>query len=73
VLVSSETCSLPRNSVAYPIVLPAGAGPVTVFDAAPGTGAGQCVVVLTVEETVAANAYRGVYSSTWTFSMSGGP
>ncbi len=69
-------CVMPTNSVTYPVALPAGAGPPTavkVYNAASGTGQGPTNVTLTFQLSIPANAYRGTYTSTWTFAIVSGP
>jgi hypothetical protein len=67
---ASQNCSLPTNSVTYPVTLPAGttAPPaVKLYDATANTGAGPTNVTLTFKLTLPANTYNGTYTSTWTF------
>jgi hypothetical protein len=69
-------CSLPTNSVSYPITLPAGVtapAPVKVFNAAANSGAGPSRVTLTSQISVPANSYKGTYTSTWTIAIANGP
>ena len=76
VAAASQNCSLPTNSVGYPITLPAAttAPPAAkLYDAAANTGAGPSNVTLTFKLTVAANTFNGSYSSTWTFTIASGP
>jgi hypothetical protein len=76
VTAGSGTCSLPTNSVSYPITLPAAttAPPaVKLYNAAANTGGGSLILTLNFALTVPANARSGTYSSTWTFSIASGP
>jgi hypothetical protein len=69
-------CSLPTNSIGYPVTLPAGSTPPTavkLYNAAANTGAGPTNVTLTFQLAVPANTYRATYSSTWTFAVVSGP
>ncbi|HTV11345.1 MAG TPA: hypothetical protein VME20_05720 [Acidimicrobiales bacterium] len=77
---ASGNCSLPSNSVSYPVTLPAGATPPTaaqLFNAATNSGEGPTDLALTARVAVPANARATsggtVYSSTWTLSLSSGP
>jgi hypothetical protein len=63
-------------SAAYPYTLPAGASTPTatkLFNAIAGTGRGHETLVTTATLAIAANAYAGIYSSTWTFTVASGP
>jgi hypothetical protein len=69
-------CSLPTNSVGYPVTLPAGSTPPTavkLYNASVNTGAGPTNVTLTFQLSVPANTYRATYTSTWTFAIVSGP
>jgi hypothetical protein len=69
-------CSLPSNSVAYPITLPAAATaptPTKLYNTAADTGLGPVTLTLDFQLTVRANARSGNYSSVWTFSIVSGP
>jgi hypothetical protein len=69
-------CVMPTNSIGYPVTLPAGSGPPTavkLYNSASGKGQGPTKVTLTFQLAVPANAYRGTYTSTWTFAMVSGP
>jgi photosystem II stability/assembly factor-like uncharacterized protein len=73
---ASGNCSLPTNSVSYPVTLPAGSTPPTavkVFNAAANTGSGPANVTLNIKLAVPASAYNGTYSSTWTYTIASGP
>jgi len=70
------TCTLPTNSITYPITVPSGAGPpaaVKVYNAAANTGEGQSSVQFSFKVAVPASAFAGSYTSTWTFSIVSGP
>jgi hypothetical protein len=76
VSAGSPNCSLPTNSIGYPVTLPAGAGPPTavkVYNAAAATGKGQQSLTLTFQLAVPANTFHGTYNSTWTFAIVSGP
>ena len=73
---ATGNCSLPTNSIGYPVTLPAAATPPTavkVFNAAVGSGSGPTNVNMTAQLSVPAGAASGSYSSTWTFTISSGP
>jgi hypothetical protein len=73
---ASQNCSLPVNSVGYPVTLPAAAtapAAVKLYNAAANSGSGPSTVTLTFRTTLPANTYTGTYTSTWTFSISSGP
>lgn len=76
VAAASNNCSLPTNSIGYPVTLPAGtsAPPAAkLYNAAANTGAGPSNVTLTLPLTVPANTFNGSYTSTWTFTIGSGP
>lgn len=76
VAATAATCRLPANAISYPVALPAGTTAPTavkLYDSAAGTGLGGATVTLTFNISVPPNAYSGVYSSTWTFSIVSGP
>ena len=69
-------CTLPTNSISYPITVPAGAGPPTavkIFDAATNTGGGPTDVTVNFSLAVPAKAYAASYTSTWTLTVASGP
>jgi len=73
---ASQNCSLPSNSITYPVTLPAGTtapAAIKLYDAAANTGAGPSNVTLTFHLSVPANTYKGTYTSTWTFTIASGP
>ena len=74
--VANGNCTLPTNSISYPVTLPAGSSPPTavkLYNAAANTGAGPSTINLTVQVSVPANAYQGTYTSTWTLAIVSGP
>jgi hypothetical protein len=70
---ATGSCSVPHNSVTYPLRVSLGSAPVKVFSADPDTGSGPAIILLTLEQSIPASTYRGNYSSTWTFTISSGP
>jgi hypothetical protein len=73
---ASGNCSLPTNSVVFPVTLPAGSTPpasAKLFNAAVNSGAGPTTVTLGVRVAIPASARTGSYSSTWTFTLASGP
>jgi hypothetical protein len=73
---ATGNCNLPTNSIGYPVTLPAGAPAPTavkLYNAAANTGEGPTNVTLTMRLSVPANAYKGTYTSTWTFAVVSGP
>lgn len=73
---ATGNCTLPTNSVAYPLTLPAGTSApaaVKLFDAAADTGAGPASVTLDFSVAVPANSFAGSYTSTWTLAVVAGP
>jgi hypothetical protein len=76
VAAGAGNCTLPTNSVSYPVAIPAGPGPPTavkIFDAATGTGGGPATVTLTFALAVPSKAIAASYSSTWTMTIASGP
>jgi hypothetical protein len=72
----SGNCSVPSNSLTYPISLPAGTvapTAVKLYNAAVNSGEGPSNVTLSFQLSVPGNAYSGSYSSTWTFTIASGP
>ncbi len=70
------TCTLPTNSVTYPITVPAGAGPpaaVKIYNAAANTGEGASSINFNFNIALPASAYSGTYNSTWTVTIASGP
>lgn len=73
---ATNNCSLPTNSIAFPVTLPAAAvapASVKVYNAAANTGAGPTNVTLTFKLSVPASAFNGTYTSTWTFTIASAP
>jgi hypothetical protein len=73
---TGANCSLPTNSVAYPVTLPAAATPPTatkLFNAAVGTGVGGTNLVMTADLAFPSATHVGAYTSTWTLTLSSGP
>lgn len=73
---AAGNCSMPTNSVSYPVTLPAGGSPPTaaeVYNAAANSGKGPVNVTLTAQVSLPGNAKAGSYSSTWTMTLSSGP
>jgi hypothetical protein len=73
---AAGNCTLPSNSIAYPVTLPAAATPPTavkLFNAAVNSGSGPASVSLGASLAVPAGASSGSYSSTWTFTIASGP
>ena len=71
-----QNCSLPTNSITYPVTLPAAAiapAAVKLYNAAANTGGGPSTVTLTFGLTIPAKTYTGTYTSTWTFTIASGP
>jgi hypothetical protein len=76
VSTATQNCSLPTNSIVYPVTLPAGSvapAAAKLYNAAANTGAGPSNLTLTFKLAVAANTFKGTYTSTWTFTISSGP
>ena len=72
----ADNCSLPTNSVSYPVRLPAGPTEppsVELYDAAPDTGSGPSDLAFTFAVKAPAAVAGRHYSSTWTFTLSSGP
>jgi hypothetical protein len=70
------TCTLPTNSITYPVAVPAGVGPpaaVKFFNAAINTGMGNFTITPTVTVSFPANSFAGVYTSTVTFAIVSAP
>jgi hypothetical protein len=69
-------CSVPTNSIGYPVTLPAGSIPPTavkLYNAASSTGQGPANVTMSFQLALPANTYIGTYASTWTFAIVSGP
>jgi hypothetical protein len=73
---AGDTCTEPKNSIGYPLTVPAGAtapAPVELFNAEANTGMGDFTVTPTVSVTIPANSYQGTYTSTITLAVASGP
>jgi len=71
-----STCTLPINSISYPLLVPAGSTPpppVKFFNAATGSGLGVFGLIMMVNVTIPANAEPGSYISTITLAVANGP
>ena len=69
-------CTLPNNSIIYPVTLPAGATPpaaVKIANAAALSGMGSSTLTASVQLALPANSYAGTYSSTLTVTIAAGP
>ena len=72
----TNNCTLPTNSVAYPLTVPAASTAPTavkIYDAAVAGGAGPTNVALTTSLGIPGNARSGAYTSTWTLTLASGP
>jgi hypothetical protein len=70
------TCSLPANTVAYSVAIPAATvapTPITVYSARANTGAGGNTVTMQVSVAVPANTFADTYKSTMTLAIIEGP
>ncbi len=73
---TNSTCAKATDSVSYPYSLPSGSTAPTatkLFNAAAGTGMGDQTATPTWSILIPADAYAGVYPSTWTISLVSGP
>jgi hypothetical protein len=73
---AGDTCTEPKNSVGYPLTVPAGEtalAPVELFNAEADTGMGDFTVTPTVSVTIPANTYAGTYTSTISLAVVSGP
>jgi hypothetical protein len=75
--VCPTTCvANPSNTVTYPVAVPSGAGPppaAKFFSTGALTGIGTFTVTPTIQVTIPATAYAGVYTSTLTLAIVAGP
>jgi hypothetical protein len=72
----TNNCTLPTNSVTYPLTVPAATTAPTavkVYNAAVAGGAGPTNVALTTALEIPGNAKSGAYTSTWTITLASGP
>lgn len=68
---SGYTCTVPTNSITYPLTLPAGAtapAAVSVFSAAANSGMGDSTVSLSLSLAIPGNSMAGSYSGTDTLA-----
>lgn len=73
---TNRTCNDPANSIGYPLALPAGSvapAPVTIVNAAPGSGMGSNIETLQLSVAIPANTYADTYTSTLTLAVIEGP
>lgn len=71
-----STCTLPINSISYPLLIPAGSTPpppVKFFNAASGSGLGVFSLSALINVSVPANVEAGNYSSTIYLAVTSGP
>lgn len=71
-----STCTLPINSISYPLLIPAGStppSPVKFFNAASGSGLGVFSLSALVNISIPANVEAGNYSSTIYLAVTSGP
>jgi hypothetical protein len=76
VAAATQNCSLPTNTIGYPVTLPAATvapAATKLYNATANTGAGPSNVTLTFQLSAPANTFNGTYTSTWTFTISSGP
>jgi hypothetical protein len=69
-------CNDPANSVAYPLVIPAGTtapAAISAYSAAAATGAGGNTVTMQVSVAIPANTFSDTYKSTLTLAVIEGP
>lgn len=73
---ANSTCTLPINSISYPLGVPAGKTPppaVKFFAAAVGSGLGKFLLAMMVNVSIPAHTEAGTYSSTITLAIANGP
>jgi len=73
---AKSTCTLPTNSISYPLTMPAGTkppSPVKFFNAALRSGLGVFSLVMMVNVTIPSDAESGTYTSTVYLTISNGP
>ena len=76
VCAGGQNCRKPRNSIRYPVTVPAGlSAPAAVkfFNAAARTGTGRFDVSPTVALLLPGDTYAGTYTCVLTFALSSGP
>ena len=70
------SCSDPANSVAYPLVIPAGStapAAISAYSAAANTGVGGNTITMQVSVAIPANTFSDTYKSTLTLAVIEGP
>ncbi len=73
---TSSTCTVPANSISYPLVIPAAKTlppPVKFFSAARYTGLGKLILTMMVNVQVPKNVENGIYTCTIVISVVNGP
>lgn len=73
---AAGNCTLPTNSVGYPVVVPSGItapAATKIFNAAANTGVGPSNVDFATSLMVPSTTRVGNYTSTWTFTLATGP
>jgi hypothetical protein len=77
---TSSTCTLPKNSVIYPVTIPTACGtngttctPASVASAAATSGMGAITLATDWWLPIPANTFAGTYTSTITLSINSGP
>ena len=71
-----STCTVPANSILYPLLIPAAKTPpppVKFFNAAHYTGLGMFMLTMMVNVQVPKNVEAGIYTSTIVISVANGP
>lgn len=71
-----STCTNPRNSVRYPLIIPAGSTappPVKFFNAALRSGLGDMKLSMNVNVAIPSDADSGTYTCTITLKIANGP
>ncbi|MDQ8045938.1 MAG: hypothetical protein AAGC46_14560 [Solirubrobacteraceae bacterium] len=73
---ASGNCSMPTNSVGFPVTMPAGATAPTavkLYNASASSGSGPVDLAMALALAVPGNARPGTYTSTWTLTLVSGP
>ena len=71
-----STCTLPTDSITYPLTIPAGTTPPTsvkFFNAGVNSGLGHFLLTMTVNVSIPANTTKGTYTSTVYLTIASGP
>ena len=71
-----STCTLPTDSITYPLTIPAGTTPppaMKFFNAALSSGLGHFLLTMKVNVSVPANTTKGTYTSTVYLTIASGP